>query len=57
MKVVKVRKEHMCAFCGEDIDKGEQAKTEVMKYQRASGCGFYWDTYYYHMNCPMEIRS
>lgn len=56
VKVVKTRKIHQCYFCAEYINKGEQAKTERVIYSSSSGHGSYFDTEYYHMNCPMENR-
>lgn len=56
MKVVKTRTSHMCSYCGRDIEKGEKAKTEATKHGRVSGNGWYWETDYYHLNCPVEER-
>ena len=52
MKTVKVRKAHICDYCGETIEKGTYAKTILDKYSRISGKGSYYQTYYFHENCP-----
>jgi len=54
MKVVTVRKEHDCGSCDQPIRKGERAKTISRKYQRTSGSGSYWETYYFHTDCPIK---
>lgn len=56
MRTVKTRKAHMCSYCGKDIEKGETAKVESVRFTRVSGIGFYWSTYYYHLSCRAEPR-
>ena len=56
-KVVKTRKEHICASCGEYIKKGEEAKVVSVKWGRVSGDGSYWESNYYHKNCEITERN
>ena len=57
MKIVTVRKNHDCCNpeCGKPIKKGEKAKTVLMKYVRADSSGFYYETYYFHLNCKVVL--
>ena len=59
VKVVTVRKDHSCSsvdakglLCPRPINKGEKAKVESLKFGRVSGS--YFQTSYYHMECPMR---
>lgn len=65
-KVVKTRKRHDCAsdFCKRrpkkfegvmmEIPKGEQAKVVSRREIRYNT---YWETYYFHMECPMIVNG
>jgi hypothetical protein len=57
MKIVKTRKPHACAACGEYIEKGEEAKVVSVKWSRVSGNGSYWESNYYHKNCPITVQN
>lgn len=53
-KIVTTRKEHNCESCDQPIKIGVKAKTISRKYQRSSGSGSYWETYYFHIDCPIK---
>jgi len=56
MRVITVRKNHYCEDpeCRGIILKGEKAKVLTRKYNRRSGTGHYFETYYFHLNCNSE---
>ena len=59
VKIVTTRKTHPCANpeCrnGHDIDKGSQAKVVSRLFNRVSGSGQYFETYYFHVGCPIRF--
>ena len=52
MKIVTTRTNHECFFCGKEIPKGTSAKTYLQKIMRVDDSGYYYETHYFHLECP-----
>jgi len=57
MKEVKTRKHHYCEYCNKGIPKGSKAKTTIRRFTRVNGIGAYFETYYFHLNCPIKYND
>jgi hypothetical protein len=51
LRIVTVRKDNYCCFCGKEIKRGDSSKFANISMKSPPGCPFFMVNFWWHIKC------